>query len=341
MAGVDLADRAATESLLASREPGVRYRARVELMGDDPSSPEMQELAATIADGRSASALLQFEDRAAYDKWRGNHWRLVALVELGVPADNADAQTALDRVLEEWASEAITRPHVVDGLVREHASVFGNALGVAARLGAERDDRAARIADALCAWQWPDGGWNCDNNASGRRSSFHESLATTWGLAEFHRAVGEPRAEEAARASAELFLSHQVFRNSRTGVAIDDCFTHLHWPPYWHFDFLQCLRVLTAIDGSVLDPRCADAFELLRAKRGDDHSWRADARWWKPPESQDSGRHGAHGPDPGDGSCFEAVAWEETEAEMLTLNALIAKKLAGATADPGAVESRS
>ena len=38
----------------------------------------------------------------------------------------------------------------------------------------------ADVAGSLIAWQWPDGGWNCDPAAAGRRSSFHESLAPAW-----------------------------------------------------------------------------------------------------------------------------------------------------------------
>jgi hypothetical protein len=33
------------------------------------------------------------------------------------------------------------------------------------------DPRAELLAYSLVAWQWPDGGWNCDLGASGRRSS--------------------------------------------------------------------------------------------------------------------------------------------------------------------------
>ena len=37
-----------------------------------------------------------------------------------------------------------------------------------------------RLAEAVLSWQWPDGGWNCDNRADGHRSSFHESHRPAW-----------------------------------------------------------------------------------------------------------------------------------------------------------------
>ena len=68
------------------------------------------------------------------------------------------------------------------------------------------------VAGSLIAWQWPDGGWNCDPAATGRRSSFHESLAPAWGLHEYGQATGDPAARDAASRTAGLFLAHRIGR---------------------------------------------------------------------------------------------------------------------------------
>ena len=47
------------------------------------------------------------------------------------------------------------------------------------------DPRVQLLARSLVEWQWPDGGWNCDKKATGRRSSFNESLPPMWGLHEY------------------------------------------------------------------------------------------------------------------------------------------------------------
>src|SRR5437762_11029742 len=118
---VPVADRA-LERLLSCPEPGVRYRTRVELLGEDPAAGDLPALSAAVADGPLVRSLLAFDDnRDAYDKWRGVHWRLVSLAELGLVGGHPAVQRALDLVLTEWASDpAIGRPRVVDGLVREH-----------------------------------------------------------------------------------------------------------------------------------------------------------------------------------------------------------------------------
>jgi hypothetical protein len=117
---------------------------------------------------------------------------------------------------------------VIDGLTRRCASQEGNALAVACRLEMAGDPRAQLLAQSLVAWQWPDGGWNCDPRASGRRSSFHESLAPAWGLHEYGLATGATWAQAAAARATELFLSHRLFRSLATGEVIDRRWLALH-----------------------------------------------------------------------------------------------------------------
>ena len=45
------------------------------------------------------------------------------------------------------------------------ASMEGNAIWYSIRLGLD-DERTAQLAQRLVRWQWPDGGWNCDDRAT-------------------------------------------------------------------------------------------------------------------------------------------------------------------------------
>ena len=222
---------------------------------------------------------------------------------------------ALDTVLD-W----LTAPRYrgsrsrQDGMILSDASMEGNALAVACRLGAAKDPRARQLAESLVAWQWPDGGWNCDARASGRRSSFHESHVPMWALFEYATATGEDAARRASDRTAELFLSHRIFRRRGTGEPIHPSWTVLHYPPYWHYDVLQALHLLARMD-RVRDERAADALDLLEKRRLPDGRWRAGAYWWQPPASP---------------RAPEAVDWGRGDPnEMLTLNALRVLRAAG------------
>jgi hypothetical protein len=327
-------DQDALDFLLNSDEPAIRRLTRLDLLDDDG-----HEDAAAILAGPKISALLAgqrpaefrpgsgwrswpgaefgFAGLSAYRNWAGAHWRLISLVELGIPAHEERACMAAEQVLG-WLArpERIREVQRLNGLARRCASQEGNALAVCCRLGLADDERVALLADSLVSWQWPDGGWNCDQKASGRRSSFHESLAPAWGLHEYARVTEDSRAQTAADRAAELFLSHQLFRSLHTGAPINEEWLQLHYPPYWHYDILQGLLVLVRL-GHAHDPRLADAVAVLADQRSADGTWSAGESWWKP---LGAGRDGHRGLKAWN---VEVVDWgQSAPSEMITLNAL-------------------
>ena len=232
-----------------------------------------------------------------------------------MPAGHPPALAAVDTVLA-WLTGDKHRKgvKVIGGLARPCASQEGNALAVCCRLGLADDPRVELLARSLVEWQWPDGGWNCDRKASGRRSSFHESLLPIWGLHEYASATGARWAEEAARRAAELFLSHRLFRSLRTGEVIQRRWLALHYPPYWHYDVLQALLVLGRL-GKLDDERVHDALAHLLRLRRPDGCWEPGGCWWSPPGS-------ARKP--------EVVDWgRRGPNELITLNALRILRMAG------------
>jgi hypothetical protein len=309
--------RAAIDWLLGSSEPAIRGMARRDLL-DEADPPDLLR----VMDGPLVRGLLAGQrpdggfGEHPYRKWTGAHWRLVSLVELEVPPGEPRAMAALDRVLD-WLTardRLASVPTTRSGRPLSDASIEGNALAVACRLGAAADRRARALAEALLRWQWPDGGWNCDRSATGRRSSFHESLIPMWALWEYSQAAGDRDAHEAAERAAQLFLEHRLFRRGGTGERIHPSWVVLHYPPYWHYDIGQALHLLARI-GRVRDERTADALDVLEERRLPDGRWRAGGSWWMPtgssrvPEAVDWGRGGP--------------------SRMITLNALRSLKAAG------------
>ncbi|HEU5029451.1 MAG TPA: hypothetical protein VFV01_31385 [Spirillospora sp.] len=295
---MDTKSAAAMAWLLAAQEPSVRYLARRDLLEEDAVADR-----AGLMAGRWVSALLagQHEDGGfggdPYRKWTGAHWRLVSLAELAAPASDRRVAVAAEHVLA-WIVDGLRNPpRVVDELPRSHASIHGNALGACTRLGLAGDELTRRLAEAIISWQWPDGGWNCDNRADGHRSSFHESLRTAWGLQEYAAATGHAGAREASERAVELFLQHRVFRRGGTGKPINSRWLSMPYPSYWHYDVLSALTVIARGDRCT-DPRASDALDLLEEKRRPDGRWDAQAQWWrtsdskKPPEVVDWGSVG-------------------------------------------------
>jgi len=300
--------------LLDSSEPAVRMLTRRDVLGERPDAGAGEVLA-----GAKVTALLSGQRADGgfgvhpYRKWTGAHWRLVSLAELAVPPGEARVVAAAQHVLD-WLARPGRRMRATTGLPRSHASIEGNALAACCRLGLDRDPRVRWLAESLIAWQWPDGGWNCDPAATGRRSSFHESLAPAWGLHEYWQATGDPAARDAASRAAGLFLEHRLFRSLSDGQVIHRAWLAPHYPPYWHYDTLQALLVLSRM-GRASDPRASDALDDLERRRLPDGRWQPGGCWWKPPDSTVTP---------------EVVDWGRSGPnEMITLNALRVLRVAG------------
>ena len=211
--------------------------------------------------------LLQFPRIHPYAKFDGIHWRLVEiaeLVRLGVAADPGAVSAALEVELAWLTGGDREAPPAVDPVrPRWHASQDGNAVYAGTILGHGGDARIGELVALLLAKQWPDGGWNCDRKATAHRSSFHESVTTALGLSVYGKSVGDPDATAAARRTAELLLQHRLFRRTGVGPTIHPSWTQLHYPPYWHYDVLQALRLLDELD-ILDDPRADDAVDVVR-----------------------------------------------------------------------------
>jgi hypothetical protein len=312
----------AVEWLLASNDPSVRYLTLTEVLGT-PRRHAVRAVRDRIAGGPRVRALLEGQRRGGgfgvhpYAKWTGSFWRLMSLVELAIPEGHPRAVGAAEEVLAWLASPRhLGGIRTVDGLVRQHATQEGFALAACSRLGMSRDPRVGALVGSLLRSQWPDGGWNCDPRPGVTHSSFHETTGPLWGLAEYTRVTGDGTARDAAGRAAEFLLAHRLFRSHRTDRVGHPEWLNLHYPPYWHYDVLQGLLVLSRF-GVAADPRAGEALDLVHSKRGRDGRWRASGHaYWRPPGSA--------------GSNVEVVDWgRKGPNEMVTLNAMRVSRAAG------------
>jgi hypothetical protein len=288
-------DAEVVERLLRSAEPSIRLRAICSLVDDSADSDVVPELCAEVWRSHRVATLLSERDEAGripgrpYAKWYGAHWVLVALAELGYPSGDQSLIPLRDQMAG-WlfSPDYLRRSGHVRGLPTLHASIDGNAVWSALSLGIA-DDRTESLVDRLVEAQWPDGGWNCDRRASGRSSSFTESLIPLRALALHTKLTGSDRSRQAADWASEFFLTHWLFRRRRDGEVIAPSYLQLHYPCYWHYDILFGLEVL-AEAGYLDDPRCAEALELLRAKRLPEGGFPAEHRYYRPSASATSQR---------------------------------------------------
>jgi hypothetical protein len=272
------------DQLLASDEPSIRLQIRLWVEG--ATEAQVTDLREQVRRSSRVAALLSERnadgsiDGHPYRKWSGAHWVLVTLAELSYPADD-DALLPLREQTLQWlfSDDYLGTLGKVRGLPRLHASIEGNALWAMLTLGLA-DERADGLAERLRNRQWPDGGWNCDRTASGRISSFTESLIPLRALDLHARTRSDSRSAAAAAKAGEFFLCRRLYRRLRDGSVINPAFVQLHYPCYWHYDILFALAVLSET-GQIKDERCSDALDLLASKRLPDGGFPAEHRYYR------------------------------------------------------------
>lgn len=290
------------DTLLSSSQPSIRYKTRLHILGESPTSRPLKRLTAEIRQSALARCLLQNQQAdgritapsGVYAKWQGAHWIMAALADTGYPGGDRSLLPIRDQLQEQWLSEtyfeefeAPSKPMayrrngvpVMQGRHRRCASQQANALWSILRLGLA-DKKTHEFVERLLHWQWPDGGWNCDKNPDAAHSSFMESILPLRALALYAQLYSDRRAGDAAGLASEIFLKRHLFSRQTDGSVMKAEFTLLHYPLYWHYDFLHGLKVL-AESGFIQDPRCVPALVLLADKQLPGGGWPAEKKYYR------------------------------------------------------------
>ncbi len=288
------------DTLLKSDEPSIRWKARVNVLGEDPESAKIKALEKEVKDSPRVKALLQKVDKSGhlkvnvYAKWQGAQWVFMTLADIGYPRGDKGLQATADEMVDVWLGERFFNEVVIEkkadayknrlaiplmqGRHRTCASQQGNALYSVLKLGLE-DERIHQLAERLLYWQWPDGGWNCDKEASADTSTFIHTLWSMRGLDLYTKETGDKKAAASVRRAAEVFLSRKLYKRASNGKVIREEFVKLHYPLYWHYDILGALKVFADMD-MTKDVRFGDALDLLQEKELPDGGWPAESRYY-------------------------------------------------------------
>jgi len=274
------------ESLLNYGDPIIQYKTRVNIIGEDPSHPNLITLRDLIRQSPIVDLLLSEREENGkiphhpYKKWTGAHWVLSSLAELDYPPGDIDLLPLRDQVYEWLFSKRHQDSiHSIQGRVRRCASQEANALYSSLALGLT-DERTEELAQRLLSWQWPDGGWNCDKKPDAHHSSFYETQTPLRALCLYHHITGDNQIRNAVIKASEVFLKRSLFKSQSTGKLINPEFLKLHNPIYWHFDILNGLMTLS-LAGFLMDPRCEEALDILESKQLIDGGFPAEARFYQ------------------------------------------------------------
>ncbi len=249
-------------------EPFVRYKIRLNVSARPPREREIGILRDEIRESVLVRTLLAELDATGriplspHHRWRGAHWVLYMLADLGsAPGDQS--LWALRDQAGEWLW-APNRPEPISGAIE------GNALYYLLFLEID-DGRADALAQRL-AGRLP--------KALGRSpAAFGQALTALRGLALHTRLRAARASGEAAARLAEHLLTHRLYQKPDGCPLSADC-ASLHYPCYEHCDFLFALKVM-AEAGHLTDARCRAALDLLKSKQLPDGSFPAERKHYR------------------------------------------------------------
>src|ERR1700684_2384176 len=132
MALVMKRDRTAViDALLKSGEPSVRWKGMRRVLGEDPESRKVRDLQEEIRTSPRARALIAGRDQRfvreahVYATWRGAHWTLAMLAEIGYPARDESLLPMRDQVLDRWLDSSFYMEFESKSAVPKHRSAEG------------------------------------------------------------------------------------------------------------------------------------------------------------------------------------------------------------------------
>lgn len=205
------------------------------------------------------------ETKPFFDAWTATHFSLQSLRESGLDPDSSAARDAVGLVRDNvrWnANGALyfdgeTEP-CINGIALANGAYFGQSVDA--------------IVDRLLADQLADGGWNCWAEYGATVSSFHSTICVLEGLLEYESRGGSSETATARQRGEEYLLERNLMRRRSTGELVDPRFTMCSFPTRWYYDVLRGLDYFRA-GGDAPDGRCAEAVEVVAAKRDQEGRW--------------------------------------------------------------------
>ena len=126
------------------------------------------------------------------------------------------------------------------------------------------------IADWFVEHRLTDGAWNCSWVQGSRRSSFHSTLNSLFGILDHEtRRGGSPALQQARRDGEEYLLQRGLMRRLSTGEVHAPWATHFAYPYRYLYSVLRAadyFRAASLHDGRRPDDRKAEALKLIRCR---------------------------------------------------------------------------
>ncbi len=271
--------------LLGKDQPVVRYHALVDLLGLPEDNEDVEAARSEMAKRGWASRIFaaqraegHWESRKSLyrPKYTATNWMALILADFGVGKGDVRIERAAELFFRDWMKDGD------QGIFGDEVCIVGNTARMLTKFGYGDDPKVRRLYGRLVEDQKEDGGWHCQESATGSLDCW-EALAAFAALPKARRTRGINRSIERG---VEFYLERKLFDDG--GPKYLPWF-RFHYPVHYYYDILVGLDVITAL-GHGGDRRLKPALEVVRKKRQKDGGWLLD-RVHPDPPSYAWGRH--------------------------------------------------
>ena len=285
--------------------PGVRFFALRDLLGQAANSPEVAAAQAAVMASGPVPAILAAQDPAGYwvepgpgyyPKYTGTVWQVTFLAQLGADGGDPRVAAACDYVLDHTRSRYGGFSAGADPAGQIHC-LQGNLVAALVDLGRLGDPRLDAALDWLARSITGEGiapatekdasvrFYRSGNSAPGFACSANDHLPCAWGAVKAMLALGKvpaaartPAIHAAIATGSEFLLSHDpAVADYPMGYATkpSQSWFRFGYPVAYVTDVLQTLEVLAAL-GHGNDARLRPALDLVLSKRDRQGCWRME-----------------------------------------------------------------
>lgn len=259
--------------LLEDDEPSLKYRVLTELLGQDKSLPEIQNIKKKIPHSNSVMGILHLMhpdgywlqknprgdvvgDGVEYGSFASTHFCLAYLSELGMDRSHPQVEKAAERYLS---------LQQVDGDWWMHLSCLtGYNIRTFAHLGYRDDARVQRALNLLLQTNRWDGGCLCDLHEKGKKgrmekSCIRGSVKVLLAFTEYPEIWNHPGCKQLV----EYFLRRGgIFQSAHPGVLVNKDMNRQAFPITWRTNAWEVLYAL-GVMGHARDERLLPAWLVM------------------------------------------------------------------------------
>jgi len=291
----------ATDWLLGTENPSVRYFTLIDVLGKNENDSEVKEVKTTIMKTGVVPQILakqrnegHWENPASFytSKYRGTVWQLLILAELGADEKDEGVRKACEFIFDnsqDRESGSFSPWHAVKTGGGRHAGVVpcltGNMVWSLIRFGYLGDQRIQRGIEWIVKYQrFDDGkretvrGWPYDKAVMcfGKHSCHMGVVKALKALAGIPADRRSEDVRKTIKAGAEYMLQHHVHKKSHDLDKVSKPgWLHFGFPLMYQTDVLEILAILTKL--GYRDKRMQEAIDLVVSKQDDQGRWKLES----------------------------------------------------------------